>query len=111
MGWTFDYVDELSLPQIYMLYDYWQQNPPVHVLFAAFAGHKGTRGETYNNVMQSIERINPDSPESGVVDEKNILDINRDFGAAISPGGELFQACLNMGGKVTFIRKEESVEN
>ena len=39
-GWTWSEIDNLTLPQVYDLDDYWRVHPPLHLLVAAFAGYK-----------------------------------------------------------------------
>ncbi|MBS5743739.1 MAG: hypothetical protein KHW43_09625 [Neisseria sp.] len=40
-GWTWDYVaDNLDLPRIGHLNDYWREHPPVHILVASYMGIK-----------------------------------------------------------------------
>ncbi|HFC8542721.1 TPA: hypothetical protein ACFP4Q_000835 [Neisseria weaveri] len=41
-GWTWDYVAEnIDLPRLNHLGEYWKQHPPVHILVAAYMGYKG----------------------------------------------------------------------
>jgi hypothetical protein len=35
-GWTFSQIDQLTLWDVNDLFDYWQDNPPTHVLVAAY---------------------------------------------------------------------------
>ena len=40
-GWTWDYVaDNLDLPRIRHLNEYWREHPPVHILVASYMGIK-----------------------------------------------------------------------
>jgi hypothetical protein len=40
-GWTWDYVrDELDIPRLTALTEYWQQHPPLHLVVAAALGVK-----------------------------------------------------------------------
>ena len=40
-GWTWDYVaDNLDLPRIKHLNEYWREHPPVHILVASYMGIK-----------------------------------------------------------------------
>lgn len=46
-GWTWEYVGQhMDLPRLFALSGYWKKYPPVHVLFAAYAGYepKGASG-------------------------------------------------------------------
>jgi len=42
-GWTFRYIDRITLWDVNDLFEYWQAYPPVHVLVGAYlaAGDKG----------------------------------------------------------------------
>ncbi len=40
-GWTWEYIDEqMTLPRLYGLSDYWRDHPPLHILIGAFLGVK-----------------------------------------------------------------------
>lgn len=40
-GWTWDYVAEsMDIPRLKKMQHYWQDNPPVHVMVAAYLGIK-----------------------------------------------------------------------
>lgn len=40
-GWTWDYVEqELDVPRLTALTTYWRNNPPLHVMVAAYLGIK-----------------------------------------------------------------------
>lgn len=39
-GWTWSEIDELDLPRVKKLYEYWAEHPPVHELAAAYLGFK-----------------------------------------------------------------------
>lgn len=40
-GWTWEYIDDqMTLPRLYGLYEYWRDHPPLHALVAAFLGVK-----------------------------------------------------------------------
>ena len=40
-GWTWDYIeDNLTLPRVYALMNYWGKHPPLHVMVAAYLGIK-----------------------------------------------------------------------
>ena len=44
-GWTWDYVAEnLDLPRIQCLNEYWREHPPVHILVASYMGIKPSSG-------------------------------------------------------------------
>ena len=41
-GWTWEYVDEyMTLPRLREITDYWEYQPPVHLLIARYLGIKG----------------------------------------------------------------------
>jgi hypothetical protein len=40
MGWTWEQVDQLTLPRLNALTAYWQRHPPTHILLAAHVGYK-----------------------------------------------------------------------
>lgn len=45
-GWTWDYVAEnLDLPRIGYLNDYWREHPPVHILVASYMGIKSSKSQ------------------------------------------------------------------
>ncbi len=45
MGWTWDYVEwNVDLPRLRSLQKYWGQNPPVHMLVAAYMQYKPSQG-------------------------------------------------------------------
>ena len=49
-GWTWDYVaDNLDLPRIQHLNEYWREHPPVHILVASYMGIKPS-----SSVVQSV---------------------------------------------------------
>jgi hypothetical protein len=40
-GWTWDYIgNNLDLPRLFSLYDYWKINPPSHLLLKAYVGYE-----------------------------------------------------------------------
>ncbi|QMT41238.1 hypothetical protein [Neisseria shayeganii] len=40
-GWTWDYVAEnIDLPRIQHLSEYWRRHPPVHILVASYIGYR-----------------------------------------------------------------------
>ena len=40
-GWTWDYIGQnLTLPRVYALMEYWRKHPPTHILVAAYLGVK-----------------------------------------------------------------------
>jgi hypothetical protein len=42
-GWTPDYIEEnLTLPRVYALMEYWTENPPMHLMVKAYLGIKGS---------------------------------------------------------------------
>lgn len=45
MGWTWEYVDEfMTIPRFMEMTSYWKENPPTHILVAAYMG-VGTGGK------------------------------------------------------------------
>jgi len=46
-GWTWEYIDEhMTLPRLDAMKDYWNDNPPLHQLVAAYLGHKPVASKT-----------------------------------------------------------------
>jgi hypothetical protein len=39
-GWTFRQLDELPLPEVWELFEYWNDWPPAHVLLRGFTGYQ-----------------------------------------------------------------------
>lgn len=38
-GWTYDYIEEsMTLPRFHELADYWQGNPPLHLMVKSYLG-------------------------------------------------------------------------
>jgi len=40
LGWTWEQVDQLTIPRLNALTAYWQRHPPMHILLAAYVGYK-----------------------------------------------------------------------
>lgn len=55
-GWTWDTIDNLSLPQVEELYAYWAKHPPTHILVAAYMGIK-PKGETRRPTEQDLSEF------------------------------------------------------
>jgi hypothetical protein len=39
-GWTYRVIDEMTIPEVCALLDYWRTSPPVHLLVAGLVGYK-----------------------------------------------------------------------
>ena len=49
-GWTWEYIDEnMTLPRLYEMSEYWAEHPPLHLLVAAVVGAKPKKQETQEN--------------------------------------------------------------
>jgi hypothetical protein len=64
-GWRWSDIDEMTLPQVQALLDYWVDNPPLHIIAKHFAGYerksvaddeaKALEAEQYVNRVSSSE--------------------------------------------------------
>ncbi|EOF9914138.1 hypothetical protein ACGLR3_002096, partial [Neisseria gonorrhoeae] len=53
-GWTWDYVaDNLDLPRIKHLNEYWREHPPVHILAASYMGVKPSSGSVQSEADEA----------------------------------------------------------
>jgi hypothetical protein len=62
-GWTWDYIDaNMTLPRLYALSHYWNDNPPLHILVAAFLNVK----PKVKAEEQSIDQLFSDFAAAGL---------------------------------------------
>jgi hypothetical protein len=40
LGWTWEQIDDMTLPRLYAFNRYWENHPPVHIMVAAYFGIK-----------------------------------------------------------------------
>lgn len=64
-GWTWEYIAEhVDLPRLKALTDYWQQQPPVHVMVAAYLGcSKKTSQQPIQNASEFVPVNTVTAPE------------------------------------------------
>ena len=52
-GWNYRTIDNLTLHEVTELTDYWNANPPVHLLVKAFIGYDNSKANTINEPDQN----------------------------------------------------------
>jgi hypothetical protein len=63
-GWTYSYVEEeLDMPLLVMLAEEWEENPPVHMLLAAFMGYKPKSKSRVNDPAELAALVSLLRPE------------------------------------------------
>lgn len=74
-GWTWDYVAEnIDLPRMKHLGDYWAQHPPMHILMASYVGFKPQAMPSENDEQGDIaEALNALGGDTLSEDEFNEL--------------------------------------
>lgn len=49
-GWTWEYIDDnMTIPRLQAMSDYWQEHPPLHQLVATFLGVKSKAPKEQDN--------------------------------------------------------------
>ena len=57
-GWTYRVIDEMTLPEVRGLLDYWRTSPPLHILFKAYVGFKPTEPDEASEQLEADQYIN-----------------------------------------------------
>lgn len=60
-GWTWDYVaDNIDLPRLKHLGDYWAQHPPIHILMAGYVGYKPSARAENTDTDEAVNMLGGD---------------------------------------------------
>lgn len=59
-GWTWEYIDEfMTLPRYEEMREYWDDNPPVHIMVAAYLGHGEKQGQQDGGSIEELMQAFP----------------------------------------------------
>lgn len=57
-GWRWSDIDEMTLPQVQALLDYWAESPPIHILLKHFMGFERKQPDEAAQQIEAEQYLN-----------------------------------------------------
>ena len=55
--WTWETIDEMTIPQLNAIDSYWQRHPPIHILIPAYMGFKPEESTKEGEVKGDLDSL------------------------------------------------------